>query len=411
MTGVAVASTDARARRVLFVQAADAAAYPPIIHAACLMAEAGWLVSVLSAPICGSGLAFPRHPGIELRLTATRPSHVMTRAAYAAYASAAARLAVGLRPDLVYASDPLGAGPGLLAARLAGAALVYHEHDTPKPGALHPFLARLRRAAARRAAAVIFPNEARARIGRDELGISQSRLHVVWNMPRRCELPVLENKPDDPLLLYYHGNVSPVLLPETVVGAVRQLGGRARLLIAGYEAPGAAGYIEHLLRRGRPEPDSPVRYLGPIPRSDLLGVAARAHVGLAVIPRDTDDLNLRHLTGASNKVFDYMAAGLALLVSDLPDWRAMLVDPGYALPCDPADPASIKAALGWLIDHPEARGEMGARGRAKIVADWNYDTAFRRVIGLIVDRPEKRGKGVTSIDAGTLNQGVGQGPA
>ena len=118
----------------------------------------------------------------------------MTRAAYAAYAAAAARIAIRLRPDVVYASDPLGAGPGLLAARLTGARLVYHEHDTPNPGTLHPWLARLRRAAARRAAAVIFPNEARARIARDELGFSDDRLHVVWNMPRRARAAYARRK-------------------------------------------------------------------------------------------------------------------------------------------------------------------------------------------------------------------------
>ena len=104
-------------------------------------------------------------------------------------------LAIGRRPDIVYASDPLGAAPGLLAARLSGARLVYHEHDTPNPGTLHPWLARQRRAAARRAAAVILPNEARSRIARDELGFSDDRLHIVWNMPRRCELPVRKQVP------------------------------------------------------------------------------------------------------------------------------------------------------------------------------------------------------------------------
>src|SRR4051794_34574929 len=106
MTAVALAPNRGRQRHALFVQAADAAAYPPIIHAASLMAEAGWLVCVLSAPIGGTGLEFPRHPGIELRLTATRKLHVMTRAAYAAYNAAAAILAIRLRPDVVYASDP-----------------------------------------------------------------------------------------------------------------------------------------------------------------------------------------------------------------------------------------------------------------------------------------------------------------
>ena len=87
----------------------------------------------------------------------------MSKVNYALYAAAAARLALRLRPDVVYASDPLGAGPGLLAARLAGAALVYHEHDSPSPGMLHPMLARSRAAAARAAQLIVFPNEERAR--------------------------------------------------------------------------------------------------------------------------------------------------------------------------------------------------------------------------------------------------------
>jgi glycosyltransferase involved in cell wall biosynthesis len=376
-----------KTRHVLFVQATDAASYPPIIHAAGLMAEAGWRVCVLSAPIAGTRLEFPYHPRIDLRLTALRPSHVMTRTAYAAYTAAAVRLAVERRPEIVYASDPLGAGPGVLAARLAGALLVYHEHDMPTPGALPPFLARLRRLTVRRAAAVIFPNETRGCIAQAELGFPADRLHTVWNMPRRCELPAPEAVPDKPLLLYYHGNISPVRLPEAVVEAVRQFGGRARLLIAGYEAPGAAGYLKRILRHCQPGPDSPVQYLGPIPRNELLGVAARAHVGLAVVAGGTDDLNIRYLTGASNKAFDYMAAGLALLVSDLSDWRSMFVAPGYAVPCDPVSLASVKTALSWLIDHPGVRKDMGARSRAKIAAEWNYDTAFRRAIGTVIDTP------------------------
>jgi glycosyltransferase involved in cell wall biosynthesis len=407
MSGIEVTSNREKPRHILFVPAADAAAYPPIIHAANLMAEAGWRVCVLSAPIAGTNLQFPRSPGIELRSIAARPSHVMRRAAYAAYAAATARLAIERRPNIVYASDPLGAGPGLLAARLSGARLVYHEHDTPAPRALHPFVARLRREAARRAAAVIFPNEARARIVQDEFGLPESRLHVLWNMPRRVELPLREEGPDEPLLLYYHGNVSPVLLPEIVVKAVRQFGGRVRLLIAGYEAPGAAGYINRLLRHCQPGPGSPVRYLGVFSRGELLGVAARAHVGLAVVPGNADDFNIRYLAGASNKAFDYMAAGLALLVSDLPDWRAIFVAPGYARSCDPADLASMTAALGWFIDHPEARREMGTRGRARIASEWNYDTAFRAVIRSVIRTPEISGNRPVRTDPETLADHVG----
>ena len=118
-------------RRVLFVQATNPGAYPPLIHASMLMAEAGWEVTFLSAPIRGNKLALEPHPRIKIHAVRARPSHVMSKSSYAMYAAAAARLALRFLPNVVYASDPLGAGPGFLAARLARAALVYHEHDSP----------------------------------------------------------------------------------------------------------------------------------------------------------------------------------------------------------------------------------------------------------------------------------------
>ena len=94
------------------------------------------------------------------------------------------------------------------------------------------------------------------------------------------------------------------------------MGGRVRLRIAGYEAPSARGYVKHLVGGdGGTAAETLVEYIGMVPRADLLMEAARAHVGLALMPLNSNDLNMRHMTGASNKPFDYMAAGLPLLVS------------------------------------------------------------------------------------------------
>jgi glycosyltransferase involved in cell wall biosynthesis len=372
---------DRRERRVLFIQATEPAAYPPLIHASSLMAEAGWDITFLSAPIAGSSLELPRHPRIAVQAIPARPSHMMGKAAYARYAAAAARLTLRLRPEVVYASDPLGAGPGLLAARLARARLVYHEHDGPAPGSLRPSLTRARAAAARRAELVIFPNEARARIAQEEVGFSADRLRIVWNVPCRAELPPLDTQHEAPLVLYYHGSITPDRLPLAVVEALRRLRGRAFLRIVGYEAPGAAGHVQRLLELGDGSHSTGVvQYAGQVPRGDLVAAAAQSHIGLALVPRNGNDVNFSHMTGASNKPFDYMAAGLALLVSERPDWRDMFVGPGYARACDPTDPASIAAAVTWFIDHPAERRAMGACGRAKIEAEWNYDSAFRSVM-------------------------------
>jgi glycosyltransferase involved in cell wall biosynthesis len=86
------------------------------------------------------------------------------------------------------------------------------------------------------------------------------------------------------------------------------------------------------------------------------------------------------MAGASNKPFDYMAAGLALLVSDLPSWRTMFVDPGFGLACDPTDVDSVSAALTWFLDHPAERRAMTNAGRRKIQVDWNYDRHFLPVL-------------------------------
>jgi glycosyltransferase involved in cell wall biosynthesis len=309
----------------------------------------------------------------------------MGKAAYARYVAATAGLALNLRPDVVYASDPLGAGPGLLAAQLARARLVYHEHDSPSPGSIGASLRRARAAAARKAELVIFPNKARARIAQAELGFLLDRLRIVWNMPRRTEVRSVDCQPEVPLVAYYHGGISPDLLPTAVAEAIRRLHGQACLRIVGHEAPGAVGYIRRLIELGGDGRLARfVHYAGQIPRPQLIATAAQAHVGLALI--SGSGVNIRHLTGASNKAFDYMAAGLALLVSDHPDWEDMFVAPGYARACDPTDPASIADALVWFLNHPAKRRAMGANGRTRIEAEWNYESAFAPIICALSSR-------------------------
>jgi glycosyltransferase involved in cell wall biosynthesis len=310
----------------------------------------------------------------------------MGKANYAQYVAAAGWLSARLRPDVVYASDPLGAAPGVFAAQIARATLIYHEHDSPSRDSLPLWLAHMRKTAVKRAHFVVLPNAERGKMLCREINEGASKLRIVWNTPRKDELPPIKIHDDGRLKLYFHGSITPVRLPEHVVEAIRRFKGRVKLRIAGYEAPGAVGYLNHLLALGAGEGCAPlVEYLGQIPtRTELLRAASEADVGLSFMPKRTADPNMRHMVGASNKPFDYMAAGLVLLVSDLPDWSEMFV-PEFGRSCDPDDPNSIAAALNWFLDHSKERGATGARGRAKIASDWNYDTAFAPIIAELSD--------------------------
>jgi hypothetical protein len=94
MTAAVGARSRGRIQRILLIQATEPAGYPPLIYASMLMAEAGYEVTFLSAPIADNRFELPRHPRITLRAIPPRPSHVMSRKFYARYTAAAAMLSL-----------------------------------------------------------------------------------------------------------------------------------------------------------------------------------------------------------------------------------------------------------------------------------------------------------------------------
>jgi glycosyltransferase involved in cell wall biosynthesis len=127
-----------------------------------------------------------------------------------------------------------------------------------------------------------------------------------------------------------------------------------------------------------------VEIVDAMPRSELMRFSRKSDVGLAFVPTAGDiDINFHAMVGASNKAFDYLASGLPLLVSDLPDWRELYVETGFALACTPEDPDSIAKAIHWYFEHPTELREMGERGRQKILRDWNYEVQFQQITELL----------------------------
>ncbi|OLE34357.1 MAG: hypothetical protein AUI36_27970 [Cyanobacteria bacterium 13_1_40CM_2_61_4] len=78
---------------------------------------------------------------------------------------------------------------------------------------------------------------------------------------------------------------------------------------------------------------------------DLAATLVSVGVGIHAPAIRRDDGNEQTMTGASKKPFDYLAFGLALLVSEVPEWKKMFVEPGYGLACEPEDPESIARQL------------------------------------------------------------------
>jgi glycosyltransferase involved in cell wall biosynthesis len=187
------------------------------------------------------------------------------------------------------------------------------------------------------------------------------------------------------LSILYHGSIVPTRLPASVLTALSLLPDRVKLRIIGYETVGHMGYTRELRQIAEKLGIAHrVEFLGTLPtRAELLQSGRCSDVGLALMPHNSVDPNERTMSQASNKPFDYLAFGMALLVTDLPDWQAMFVDTGYGLACDAGDPESIASALRWFLDHPEEMRRMGEQGRQRVASEWHYESRFRPVLELL----------------------------
>jgi glycosyltransferase involved in cell wall biosynthesis len=381
-------------KRVLYLQYANPGAYPPIQNSARILAHAGAKVLLLGIITAGTeALRFPTHENIAVRTMKSCRPGVWQKIHYFRFCVWVMWATLSWKPKWVYASDALASPIAWFLTFWPGLKVIYHEHDTPaeaNPGnSVTSLFMRValwaRQRLARRAEFCVLPNPKRAEYLKRQTQTNKP-IYWVWNCPLRTEAPaVLSQISSDKLIVFYHGSIVPDRLSLNVIRALAELPNAVHLEFAGYETIGHEGYIGEILAEAeRIGVSDRVKFIGALSRAELLPRCARAHVGLCLLPADSEDLSTTTMVGASNKPFDYMLCGLALLVSDLPEWKEMFVQAHYGLACDSRDPNNIAKALQWFLDHPEERQRMGTEGRKRVLSDWNYETQFASVVHRIL---------------------------
>jgi glycosyltransferase involved in cell wall biosynthesis len=377
--------------KILYVQYANPGAYPPLEHSSRILAESGWQVLILGIGLRGTEvLRFPPHPRIQVRLLKYCPPGWRQKLHFVWFALWSLLTSLRWRPEWVYASDPLSCPVAWKLSFFSRWQLIYHEHDSPSP-AVSPaaagsmasqfmrFVLWTRHQVAKRAAFCVLPNTRRVELFKLSTKTQRPVLSV-WNCPARAEAEGRGvSSAEAEFVLFYHGSIVPARVPFAVLEAVSSLPDKVRFQVAGYETIGHPGYVAALqLEAERVGIRNQFEYLGAFPREKLLPLCRRATVGLSLIAETTSDLNEQTMIGASNKPFEYLACGIPLLVSDLPEWKETFVAPGCALACRSSDAESIARSLRWFIKHPEETRKMGERGRQRILTDWNYETQFQK---------------------------------
>lgn len=104
---------------------------------------------------------------------------------------------------------------------------------------------------------------------------------------------------------------------------------------------------------------------------------ANAHVGLVVFQPGI----LNHVYAMPHKMFDYMAAGMAVVCPDFAVEVAPVVqETGCGVLVDPADPVDLAKKLDALVGSPETIHAMGLRGQQAVRDHYNWEAEAARLL-------------------------------
>jgi glycosyltransferase involved in cell wall biosynthesis len=374
--------------RILYVQHANPGAFPPVEYSSKILAEAGFEVRLLGVNSQGTEtLQLPGHPRIAVEVLPYTAPGWRQKVAYAWFILRCVLQAFTWKPDWIYVSDFMAAPAGLILKRYLGARVIYHEHDSLGDGLnLNGFirsLVKCRNLLAQRADLIVLPQEQRIRLFKDSTGTLRPVLRV-WNCPMRIETfgdVNRQRQPGEPLSVYFHGSLNLDRIPLALIEGAGRSGVPVRLRVVGYETIGSRGTSDTLQKAVEKAGGLVTLELpGPVSRHALAQQMVGMHVGWINFINRLGDINLTHLEGASNKAFDYLAAGLPLIVPMTPGWVDLFVAPGYAKSCNADDVEAIAATLRWFYDHPVEAAEMGRAGQQRTREDWNYERQFSPVL-------------------------------
>ena len=374
--------SQASGRKIVMLVVSDLRVDPRVEREARALAAAGYGVTVICPePHDGAGATFNIDWGARVLIKYvhwTAGTFMGKKPGY--LADQLYMEAVRHRPLAFHAHDLSVAYAALAAAKFRGSHLVVDFHEwfsenvhwdldayawAPYPAEWRNDLQKLESQCLVEASATITVCDSIADAMLTELG--GTRPIVVRNIPDMAATPTREyaplkqqlGLPESTFVLLWQGGTGPTRLIEPIIEALAY----APACVFVIRGPSLDMFgPEYLALARRVGVEDRIILIPPVPSRDVVAAARGADAGIWTLPA-----LCRNFTFAlPNKIFEYMAADLPVLVAHYPEAKRLAVENGLGLTFDPYDPRSIAAAINLFMQNEKLRLECVANARTTL---------------------------------------------
>lgn len=120
-----------------------------------------------------------------------------------------------------------------------------------------------------------------------------------------------------------------------------------------------------------------VNYHGFVNRKGILEILEKSKIGIVILHPTPN-----HLNALPIKLFEYMAAGIPVVVSNFRHWEAIVKEEKCGICVDPFDIDEIVKAINFLIENPDISDKMGKNGRKAVFEKYNWNIEEEKLIKL-----------------------------
>jgi glycosyltransferase involved in cell wall biosynthesis len=371
--------------------------YPPIINGARLLADAGFTLEIF----CRADrekweVKYP--PGVRIHRIGSSSRNSWLE--YSKFIATCFRLAS--RDARVFIGHDMH---GLLVARLLGTAfrrpVVFQSHElndmSQKLSLGMKMVRSFQYRFARTASLVIVADRDRGRISRRDFNLRQEPL-VAVNAPlagqdageERLRRTLHEKGYSFDRILFRQGGIGPSHAIESTIRSLPYWSGRNwGFVIMGQGEPDYLCSLDRLAS----ELNVADRFviLPAVSYDEVSSFTSGADVGHSLYT--AIDSNNAFSTTASNKLMEYMKAGLPVLVSDRPSQRAFITKYGCGVAANEDAPNSIAQAVNTLLSDPVLARRMGAAAAQAFREEFCFERQFAPVVDIISRLASPNGKG------------------